>query len=97
MTSRSPDIRRCARGRRLRDARPGGGLGRATAADLDGAYLRGPYAPVVEAPVRWDGVDLGGQIGYSPTWADFSKTLSSGALPNMTTDGTTNGGFLGYN
>lgn len=73
--------------------------GRAKAADLDGSYLRGPYEyePVVDRPVPWEGFVLGGQIGYSNMAVDFSKTLSTGDLPNKTTNSVSYGGFLGYN
>jgi outer membrane immunogenic protein len=97
MTSRSKSRRWARAAAGLAVLIAAAGLGPARAADLDDSYLRGSYAPVVEVPVRWDGVYLGGQVGYSSMNVDFSKTLSTGDLPNMTTDSTTYGGFLGYN
>ncbi len=102
MTSRSRNS--AARMRRLTAAAAAGAVlvvavaaGQARAADLGGSYLRGSYSPAVERPVRWDGVYLGGQIGYSNMKVDFSNTLDSGDLPNKTTDSTSYGGFFGYN
>jgi opacity protein-like surface antigen len=47
----------------------------AKAADLlDTSYLRGSLGG---GPVRWDGVVLGGQIGYSSMNADFGNSSSS--------------------
>jgi outer membrane immunogenic protein len=97
MTSRSKNRRRCV------GAAAGAALlimaavGRAGAADIDDSYLRGPYEPVAERPVNWDGFYLGGQVGYSSMVVDFTKTLDTEELPNQTTDSTTYGGFLGYN
>lgn len=51
--------------------------GPARAADLDASWLRGSFAPVVERPVRWDGVLLGGTIGRSNMSADFGNATSS--------------------
>jgi outer membrane immunogenic protein len=101
MTSRSPNKRRRASVR----AAAGCALmmaalacGRAQAADLDDGYLRGPYEPAVEQqPVRWDGVYLGGQIGYSSMTVDYSHTFDPADAPNQSTSSTGYGGFLGYN
>lgn len=47
----------------------------AAAADLlDTSYLRGSLG---SGPVRWDGVVLGGQIGYSSLNANFGNSTSS--------------------
>lgn len=51
--------------------------GRARAADLDDSWLRGSFAPVVERPVRWDGVLLGATIGRSNMSANFGNATSS--------------------
>jgi outer membrane immunogenic protein len=73
----------------------------ATAADLfDGSYLRGTFAPA--GPARWDGIYLGGQVGFSSLAVDYQNSaasLNSYALtaPNKTTNDTSYGGFLGYN
>ena len=54
------------------------------------------------APVRWEGVYLGGTIGYSRMNADFSDAVSSLSddgieLPNQSGQFNAYGGFLGYN
>ncbi len=54
------------------------------------------------APVRWEGVYLGGTIGYSRMNADFSDAISSVSgygfdLPNQGGQFNAYGGFLGYN
>src|SRR4051812_24439234 len=47
----------------------------ASAADLlDGSWLRGSLSG---GPVRWDGVVMGGQIGYNSMNADFGNSTSS--------------------
>jgi outer membrane immunogenic protein len=78
------------------------GLGRARAADLDDSYLRGSYTSFERAPVRWDGVYLGGDASYSNLSTYFDKSQGSLSaysitLPNSTTNSVSYGGFLGYN
>jgi outer membrane immunogenic protein len=50
----------------------------ASAADLDGTSLRGSYSNLFgNGPVRWDGWNFGGQIGYSSMATDFGNSNSS--------------------
>ena len=73
--------------------------GGATAADMpDDSWLRGSYTE--EGPpshVRWDGVLLGAQYGYSNLTVDFADATTAVTLPQSTTNSTQFGGFLGYN
>jgi outer membrane immunogenic protein len=48
--------------------------GPAAAADLDGSFLRGALSG---APVRWDGVVIGGQLGYTSMKSDFGNSTSA--------------------
>jgi outer membrane immunogenic protein len=48
--------------------------GPAAAADLGGSFLRGSFGG---GPVRWDGVVIGGQVGYSSMNSDFGNSTSS--------------------
>ncbi len=66
---------------------------------LDDSFLRGSFSA---GPVRWDGVYLGAEIGYSNLHVDFANSNASLdafgiTVPNVTTNGTSYGGFLGYN
>lgn len=52
--------------------------GSASAADFDGTPLRGSYSNMFSgSPVRWDGWNLGAQIGYSSMTTDFGNSNSS--------------------
>ena len=67
----------------------------AAAADLlDDSFLRGSLGG---APVRWDGVVLGGQFGYTNMNTDFKNVSTVAQPPNTATSSTSYGGFLGYN
>jgi outer membrane immunogenic protein len=67
--------------------------GPAAAADAD-SFLRGSLGG---APVRWDGVYIGGQIGYTNMNTDFSNSNTAVPLASTTTNSASYGGFLGYN
>jgi opacity protein-like surface antigen len=67
----------------------------ASAADLlDDSWLRGSIGG---GPVRWDGVVLGAQLGYTNMNTNFSGSNSTVELSNTTTNSASYGGFLGYN
>lgn len=72
----------------------------AQAADMPEEHvLRGSYDIGPPAHVRWDGVVLGGQVGYSNLTANFedNTTLLGTRLSESTTNSTQFGGFIGYN
>lgn len=74
--------------------------GRASAADFDDSYLRGPVTEESgPSYVAWDGFYVGGQIGYSSMKVDLENSLTSESIsvPNSTTNSKTYGGFFGYN
>lgn len=67
----------------------------AKAADLlDDSYLRGSMGG---GPVRWDGVVIGAQLGYTNMNTNFSDSNSTVELSSTTTNSASYGGFLGYN
>jgi opacity protein-like surface antigen len=69
----------------------------ASAADMPETILRGTY-PEQPAPayMRWDGISLGAQFGWSNLTADFSDVSTTTALPKVSTNSASFGGFLGY-
>jgi opacity protein-like surface antigen len=69
----------------------------AVAADMPETVLRGSYTEQPSSFVRWDGIILGAQYGFSNLSADFSDFAGVGALPKTTSNSGQYGGFLGYN
>lgn len=69
----------------------------AAAADMPETVLRGSYTEQPPNFVRWDGVILGAQYGFSNLSADFSDVAGVGSLPKTTSNSGQYGGFLGYN
>lgn len=68
----------------------------AVAADMPETILRGGYSePAAEPYVRWDGVSLGAQFGWSNLTADFGSVASG--LPKVSSNSAQYGGFIGYN
>ncbi len=67
--------------------------GPAAAADMP-EFLRGTLSA---GPVRWDGVVLGGQFGYTNMNTNFQNVSTVAPPPNTATSSTSYGGFLGYN
>lgn len=65
----------------------------AAAADMP-EFLRGTLSA---GPVRWDGVVLGAQFGYTNMNTDFKNVSTVVQVPDTTTNSTSYGGFLGYN
>ncbi|MDP2409801.1 MAG: outer membrane beta-barrel protein [Pseudolabrys sp.] len=68
--------------------------GQAQAADMpDETFLRGSYTTERSTgEVRWDGIMLGGHVGYSNLSTDFfDRTVE------VTTNSKSYGGFIGYN
>lgn len=65
----------------------------AAAADMPD-ILRGSLS---SGPVRWDGVIIGGQFGYTNMNTNFRDSNDTVLLSSKTTNSTSYGGFLGYN
>jgi outer membrane immunogenic protein len=71
---------------------------RARAADMpEDTALRGSFTAVEPAFVRWDGLYLGGHVGYANMSVDFSGSNSLVELPKNETNSAMFGGFIGYN
>jgi opacity protein-like surface antigen len=96
----------------------GASIGGARAADMpDNSWLRGSFTADAPAYVRWDGLQLGAQIGASTMNADFGNAGSDQisyilrnttvqdefspsswtTLPNVNTNSSQYGFFVGYN
>lgn len=70
----------------------------AHAADMpDEKLLRGSYEVGPPAAVRWDGILLGAQIGYSNLNADLSSATTTATLAQPSTNSLQYGAFVGYN
>jgi outer membrane immunogenic protein len=68
----------------------------AMAADWPGdAPLRGSFA--TKGPMRWDGVNFGGQLGYTNLNGNFETSNLAVPLGKSVTSNSSYGGFLGYN
>jgi opacity protein-like surface antigen len=67
----------------------------ASAADMPGAnYLRGSLWPVSHAGYsRWDGLFIGAHYG----WSNLSTVFQDFSEDSITTNGSSYGGFIGYN
>lgn len=74
-------------------------IGGARAADMpDEPVLRGTYLDGGPSDfVRWDGVVLGAQVGYSNLTVNFADATTPSVLGQTTSNSTQFGGFLGYN
>lgn len=74
-------------------------FGPALGADMPGGtILRGAYTE--EGPpgyVRWDGVVLGAQVGYSNLTVNFADATTPSVLSQPTTNSSQFGAFVGYN
>ena len=69
----------------------------ASAADMPETILRGSYLePSAPAVPRWDGISIGAQFAWSNLTADFSDVSTTTALPKVSTNSASYGGFLGY-